>query len=65
LVRIVQLVFGSAPKGGLGFREAVEEIIAVRKTTVSEDLVGIGRDSSLGHLDRSFITACSVSRKAS
>src|SRR5258708_1019533 len=64
MIIVLQLAIKSLLKSALGFGKAVEQKIARRKIGVSGHLVGIGRDSSLGHLDRSFIAACSMSRKA-
>jgi hypothetical protein len=59
-----QLAIGGLLERILRFGKTVGEKIAPRKRRVPEHLIGLGPDSSLGHLNRSLITAGAMSGKA-
>ena len=56
-VRHFQFALGGSLQGGLGFRLAVEELIAPGKHVISEDNVRIELDNFLGFFDRLFVFA--------
>ena len=63
-LRALQLAFGSLLNHALGLSETVQEKIAVYKTVVPKQKVGIGRNLFLGYLDHSVKSACSLGCKS-